>query len=540
MSVIDTIKVKSKQEFLKQQVKFIVKYVQKDPEKNFDALMKRMIALDDVFGGFGNFRAVMEWIQENPGTRKWFMHLMSRDQQQVSTLINNFFGNCVLRWQEQSRHLFAEHGVTPPFTVLFSPTMRCNLQCVGCYAKDYQREKDMDPQLMEKILSEGKQLGTYFYTVLGGEPFFHFDKLYPLFKKHNDCLFQVFTNGSLITDEVADKLQELKNVIVAVSVNGTKEDTDYMRGPGVYERILKSVERMRQRKLIYGASFVLTSKNYDTLMSKEFLKFWEDQGISYGWNFLYMPVGDNPDLSLMPTPEQRLSFGEFIKTYREQEPLYIMDFWADAPASGGCIAGRRYMHVTPSGDVEPCIFAHHATHNLKRSSMLEIMKSPFFTFIRMHQPHTDNLLRPCMIIDNPQTWRDACKMHAAQPTDAGAAELISKPEMVEGLDRYSQAAARHIDPYYHQYYQETTRAIFEEEKSYDDGLDRMAYKINPQAVRERVKLFEKDDPEYARMVLHLLEYDDENYGKDWKRQPQLLEALMLQQEDCEEEQVGQG
>jgi MoaA/NifB/PqqE/SkfB family radical SAM enzyme len=525
MNALTNIKTKSKQTIMKASANYVVNYMQKDPEHNFDPMMKMLSSLDGMFGGHGQFKAVMEWIHEHPGTNKWFTHLMSRNPDQVKTFVNNFFGNCGLKWVEKSDVVEKKSGFCPPFAILISPSMRCNLHCKGCYAASYDKNRlaDMDEATIEKIITEGKELGVYFYTIVGGEPFVVFDTLYKIAKKHNDCLFQVFTNGTLITDEVADKILELKNLIVAFSVNGNREDTDYMRGQGTYDKVLESVARLRERNLMYGMSLVLTSKNYETLMSRDFLKFWEDQGVVYGWNFLFMPVGPNPDLSLMPTPEQRITWGEFIKEYREKEPLYIMDFWADAPSVNGCIAGgRRFIHINNKGDIEPCIFAHYATHNIHDCHLVDALKSPFFTFIRMSEPHTDNLLRPCMIIDNPEIWRTACTRYNAHPTDLGAEELVKNPNIMKELDRYSAAVAKIADPLWEKKYKYIIDDIAKRKCNYSEGIDRIEYKLNRKEFLEKIETWAKENPAFADNMIESLEHATTFYGSDAERHTQFV------------------
>ena len=523
MGFMENIKTDSESLAISKAAELIAKYVQEDPEKNFDTMMKNLASLDSMFGGSGQFKTVIEWIYEHPGTRKWFIRLMTRDTEQVGTFVKNFFGNCSLKWLEKSKAMEQEDGLCPPFNILISPSMRCNLHCKGCYASSYSSKDDMDLETFDRIITEGKELGVYFYTILGGEPFIKFNDIYRMAKKHNDCLIQIFTNGTLITEKIADQILDAKNIVVAFSVNSTKEDTGFIRGPGVYDRVLKSIDMMRRRNLMYGMSLVLTSKNYKTFMSKKFLKFWENQGIVFGWNFLFMPVGKNADLSLMPTPEQRLTFGEFIKKYREEEPLYIMDFWADAPAVNGCIAGgRRYLHINNRGDIEPCIFAHFSTHNIKECHLIDALKSPFFTHIRMQQPHTDNLLRPCMIIDNPQVLRDACRICNAKPTEEGAEQLIKDPRIMQALDEYSASVAKIADPIWEKTYRYKIDNMYERKRSYGEGIDRIEYKLNRKKFLENAKRFAEKDPEYAKNMLAAAEYAYKNYGIDTRRQITLI------------------
>ncbi|MEA2102039.1 MAG: radical SAM protein [Thermodesulfobacteriota bacterium] len=515
MGMLNEITSKSKQAAIVASAKYITSYVQKDPQAHFDSMMKGLKTVDSLFSNENQFTNVMQWINDHPGTRVWFSNLMSRNPRQVNTFVKNFLGNCSLKWLEKSKKMGNEYGMCPPYSILISPSMRCNLHCKGCYAADYPHKKsdDMDLDTFDRIIREGKEMGVYFYTILGGEPFMVFDDIYAMAKKHKDCLFQVFTNGTLITEEIAEKIEDASNIVVAFSVNGSREDTDYMRGPGVYDKVLASIDKLRKRRLIYGISLVLTSKNYDTFMSNEFLEFWEKQGVVFGWNFLFMPVGPNPDLSLMPKPEQRINFGEFIKDYRERHPLYIMDFWADAPSIQGCIAGgRRFLHVNNKGDIEPCIFAHYSTHNIHRHTLMEAMQSPFFTFIRMNQPHTDNLLRPCMIIDNPDVWRNACKRYNARPSDLGAENLVDNPEITKGIDRYAKEVAKIADPLWKEKYACKIRDMENRKAGFHEGIDRIEYRLNRFALLEKTKIWVQKNPFYIKSMLESLEFVDKNYG----------------------------
>jgi len=452
-------------------------------------------------------RAFMDWINANPGSRQWFTRVMSRDPGQVSAFVRNFLGNSCLKWMKLSGDIIDTYGFCPPYNILISPTMRCNLACEGCYAQGFPMNEELDAAVMEKIITEGKSLGVFFYTILGGEPFLRFDDLEKLAARHSDCLFQVFTNGTLFDDEVARRLAELKNVLPVFSIGGSCEETERTRGKGVYEKVLDAMAQLRRRDLIFGISLTMTARNYATIMSEAFLRFWQDQGVLFGWNFLFMPVGMHADLDLMPSPEARAAFGEFIKAYREREPLFIMDFFSDAPALGGCIAaGRRFLHINARGDIEPCIFAHFATHNIKECTLIEALQSPFFTFIRMQQPHTDNLLRPCMIIDNPGVLREACRRYHARPTEPGAEVLISDPDFMQAIDHYASRTAQVIDPLWQSKYRDKIAAMSERRRSYSEGIDRIAYRHERFDLLERIRCWARGNTIFAHAMLDGLEF----------------------------------
>jgi len=70
---------------------------------------------------------------------------------------------------------------------------------------------------------------------------------------------------------------------------------------------------------------------------------------------------------------------------------------------GGCIAGGRvYCHINARGDVEPCVFIHYSTANIKEQSLLDCLRQPLFQAYRENYPWNDNMLRPCPMLENPE------------------------------------------------------------------------------------------------------------------------------------------
>jgi MoaA/NifB/PqqE/SkfB family radical SAM enzyme len=356
--------------------------------------------------------------------------------------IENVIVNDLLRGQARRNKLVEKSGMLAPITILVSPSMRCNLTCEGCYASEYSPDQDLDRGLLQRVVDEGNEMGVYLFTFLGGEPLLY-PRLLDLARANNDSFFQIFTNGTLLTEPVVHEMAELGNVAPMLSIDGTPEFTDWRRGPGVHERVMSAMDRLGKAGVLFGYSATVTSKNWETLISDEFVDPIVEKGGSLGWHFLYMPIGRDPDIELMPTPAQREAFRHGIVRIRETKPLFAVDFWGDAPWVGGCIAGRHYMHITSEGWVEPCIFTHFATDNIKDVSLMEAFNSPYFKNIRQRQPYNDNLLRPCMWIDNPSFSREIMAVTGARPTHEGADAML---ELEKELDAYSVESAKILDP----------------------------------------------------------------------------------------------
>ncbi|MBW1992365.1 MAG: radical SAM protein [Deltaproteobacteria bacterium] len=224
--------------------------------------------------------------------------------------------------------------------------------------------------------------------------------------------------------------------MLILSVEGFQKETDARRGPGTFARVMAAMDLLRQARIPFGYSVTVTRANEPVIASPEFLDFMIARGALMGWMFLCMPVGGNPDPNLLPTPEQRVHMLEFVQWAREHRPIFLVDFWNDAPYAGGCIAGKYYAHITPQGWVEPCVFTHFCQDNIRDKSLKEAMNSQFFREIRKRQPYNDNLYLPCMWIDNPEVSRELYQKLPIQPTHPGADDILRREDLRRAIDSY--------------------------------------------------------------------------------------------------------
>lgn len=421
------------------------------PHVSADTFMKlTQLASRVVEGEEGNaaIQAVMESLREGDDSQaaRMFRRVMTElSPHCLKAVGRTLFVNGLLRSSAIRRDFAVKHGFDPPFTLLISPTMRCNLNCVGCYSGRYVRETGLSNDLLERLLTEARDMGILFIVFSGGEPLTRKRDLFELIRKHDDMYFMFYTNGTLINDSVADELHDLGNAGAVISLEGFEETTDARRGKGTYQRVMTAMDRLKERGVPFGTSLTATRNNLEEITSSRFFEHLYRKGVMVAWFFLFMPVGKDPDVSLMPTPEQREHLRRRDQELREEFPIFIADFWNDAPYVGGCIAGgRHYLHITPKGDVEPCVFTHVAVEKIHDKTLVEVLNSDLFRHIRSLQPYSENLLTPCMIIDNPHVFRDVCRKCGAYGTHEGAEDVRTK--IKEELDDYGRRVRALFDP----------------------------------------------------------------------------------------------
>jgi MoaA/NifB/PqqE/SkfB family radical SAM enzyme len=337
----------------------------------------------------------------------------------------------------------AEHGFWPPFVMILSPTLHCNLRCQGCYTLGYGTKPELPYELVKRVLSECQEMGVHFITVLGGEPFVY-PNLFQMIEEHPEIFFQVYTNGTLITREKAKRLSGFGNAMVVVSIEGYEEETDHWRGKGVYKKIMNAFDDLREARVLIGTSATVTRQNVEVVASESFVNFMLEKGTFAQMYFLYLPVNGQADFSLMVTPEQRDHLRKQVMYFRQTKEMFFLDFWNDGPHVNGCIAGgRRYFHLNAKGDVEPCVYTHIATDNIRNTTLAKALDSPLFRSIRARQPHNSNHLRPCMIIDNPHVMRELIEETNPYFTHLGAEEIYTTKS--HEMDAYAEHFAELAD-----------------------------------------------------------------------------------------------
>ena len=354
-----------------------------------------------------------------------------------------------------------KYGELPPTFIVFSPTQKCNLRCIGCYAASGTDTSATVPYpFVDRVISEVHDLfGGRFITISGGEPFMYKSEgktLLDIYKKYNDMLFLVYTNGTVINEEVAQRLAETANVTPSISVEGFEKETDERRGAGTFKKILRAFEHLRRVGIPFGISVTATSKNIDVLLGDEFYDFYfKEQGACYMWEFQLMPIGRGKDeLDLMVNPERRLQLYRKWEKLLSKKRYCLADFWNSGVLARGCIAYGRsggYAYVDWHGNVTPCAFIPYYVDNIYElykngKTLADAMFSDFMKNGRKWQREygldnwkkPKNWLMPCSIRDHYEIFRNSVLPKEAKPEDEKAKEALESDEYFEVLKHYDK------------------------------------------------------------------------------------------------------
>ncbi len=174
-----------------------------------------------------------------------------------------------LRYGRQSKdlpsHLLQFSKDKKP-VVVWNVGRRCNLKCVHCYSHsadvDYSGELTT-PQGLH-LIDDLADFGAPVMLFSGGEPLMRPD-IFELIARATEKGMRavISTNGTLITEEMAQRLKDAGLSYVGISLDGLEDTNDHFRGvPGAFQKALAGVRSCLAQGVKVGLRFTMTRENY--------------------------------------------------------------------------------------------------------------------------------------------------------------------------------------------------------------------------------------------------------------------------------------
>ena len=275
------------------------------------------------------------------------------------------------RRASKTRMKLEQEGLHVPGFLIASSTSSCNLHCAGCYSRCNNATVDAAPveQLSRdewlRVFREAEELGVSFIMLAGGEPMIRRDVIEAAGGMQN-IIFPVFTNGTFIDERYFRLLDECRNLVPVLSIEGGREITD-----------------ARREGLIFGASITVTTENVQEVTSEAFVRGLAEQGCKLVIYVEFVPVTEEAAY-LAPGEKERAYMAEAVDTLRSKyDDMVLLSFPGDELAMGGCMAaGREFFHINSHGGAEPCPFSPYSDINVKTTSLRDAMNSKLFDALR--------------------------------------------------------------------------------------------------------------------------------------------------------------
>jgi len=221
-------------------------------------------------------------------------------------------------------------------------------------------------------------------VIAGGEPLLRKDEILSLARSFPQILFPLFTNGLLIDNDTAQKIAIYRNIVPLISFEGFRPDTDSRRGNGVYDQLLSSCSVLQKNGIFFGCSVTVTRVNMARVTDGRFIRGMMEAGVRVFTFVEYVPIEPGTE-DLVLTRDQQKALHSCMSALEKQFPALFIGFPGDEEQFGGCFAaGRGFIHISSSGNVEPCPAAPFSDANLTSVSLKEALQSSFLDNIRQH------------------------------------------------------------------------------------------------------------------------------------------------------------
>jgi uncharacterized protein len=190
-------------------------------------------------------------------------------------------------------------------TFVIIPTFSCNLKCPYCYqGQGIQRPVGSMNEKTSKVVADfivkyisQHKTKSLLIQIIGGEPLANFSPLeYILSSVHKYCTdssievtIEIDTNGTLITDEIIEKIQKFSPTVV-ISLDGSKQFHNKHRffndGTGTFDRIIQNIELLIERNIVVEGNICVSKDNFSSM--KELLMNLRSRGIVIPVNFIHL------------------------------------------------------------------------------------------------------------------------------------------------------------------------------------------------------------------------------------------------------------
>ena len=240
----------------------------------------------------------------------------------------------------------------------FHVTQRCNLNCVGCYSLDNQRNILSDAPLdqIKHALDELGHAGLETLVISGGEPFLRNDLAEIVAHAKQECGIRsvtVLSNGTCFTPENLEALAS--NVdCVSVSFDGcSASSVAYIREEQRFDELVAAVKMVQAAGIPAHIIPTVHGKNLGDL--KDYVQLSKDLGVTL--NFSLLACAPNDALGgLLPDADALRALGASMLTLDGGRPLALMDapVGLNLTVKRNCGAGYREVSVAADGTVYPC------------------------------------------------------------------------------------------------------------------------------------------------------------------------------------------
>ena len=275
-----------------------------------------------------------------------------------------------------------------PLSAVVELTHACNLHCEMCYLDllPDHRIGAMSTDEWRGVFRQLADAGCLFLVLTGGELLLRRDWFeLATYARSLGFALRLYTNGTLVTEEVADRIASLRPLGVEISLHGaTAETQDAISGSkGSFEKVLRGARAIRARGVKLLLKCVVGARNYREIQGIRDIAAELGADVLFDADITPKNDGDRSPTDLVVDEDVLHAVARDIWSRKDgcahAEVTGLEERLRDDP----CAAGRRTCHIGPTGDVFPCTQWPTPIGNLRRERFIDVWTgSPVLAEVR--------------------------------------------------------------------------------------------------------------------------------------------------------------
>jgi radical SAM protein with 4Fe4S-binding SPASM domain len=281
-------------------------------------------------------------------------------------------------------------GERVPLQVSIEVTRRCPLECLHCYNNlpmgDVEaKRRELSKEEHFRMLDELVEMGCFWLLYTGGEIFARKDflEIYT-YAKEKGFLITLFTNGTIINEQIADYLAEWPPFAIEITLYGrTRETYEALTAiPGSYDRCLRGIKLLKERRLPLKLKTVATTINkHEVIAMRQFAE--EELGVEFKLDGQINPRIDcsQSPLAVRLTPEEVVALDmNAPKGMSEYRRLAKRDLerpanLAQIDTTYFCGGGMNSFAVNAYGEVGICVISQQETFGFRDGGLRQVWEN---------------------------------------------------------------------------------------------------------------------------------------------------------------------
>ena len=263
-------------------------------------------------------------------------------------------------------------------------TQRCNLQCVGCYSLDEDRNSlaDATTEQITHAIAQLGAAGIEQLVISGGEPFLRDDLPAILAFAKIECSIPAVV---VLSNGVGLDARQLKRIApfvdrVSISFDGCSDSSPaYIRGEQRFAELVRAVEEVKKANIPPHMIATIHAKNIGDI--RAYTELADGLEATLTFSLLSCPCDDEALQDLLPADDDLRMLGRSMLTLgKGGAPMSVADspMGASLTVKRVCGAGVKTVSVAADGTVYPCHMLHRrelAMGNLYTDAIHSILAS---------------------------------------------------------------------------------------------------------------------------------------------------------------------